>query len=421
MTDQPSPAAPAATPGPVGHRLTGRSIVAALFWLLACLAILLASVTIWAHRTVLTDQGWGTIVAGVAADPEVIEATSQRLVDRVSESLDLEATVARVLPGDMKLIPAVITGIAKERLAEGIGRVAADERFQEAFVSVNEKAHAAAMKIIRGDGGDVLTTDEGAITLNIFPLIGGALTGLQEDGIIPADIQLPDLTTYEPDPDRLAKLEAVLGRDLPDDIGTITLVRSDRLAAVQDAVRMFDAIAVLLVLIAISCVLVALWLSARRLRMVAWLAVGSIVALLLGRLVTRLIIEDITGALRGTENGVTVMGIVDSTVDSLMWFTFAAIVVAMLVAGAALLLERRAEVSTVISQPDSLREWLRTRSRAIAYVGIGLVAFVVLWNVGGPDITLVAAALVGIVLIAVAVLGGRQPGPGEGAQQAGAA
>jgi hypothetical protein len=137
--------------------------------------------------------------------------------------------------------------------------------------------------------------------------------------------------------------------------------------------------------------------------------------------VTRLIIEDVTGALRGTENGVTVMGIVDSTVDSLMWFTFAAIVVAVLVAGLALLLERRAEVSAVVSQPGSLREWLRTRSRAIAYVGIGLVAFVVLWNVGGPDITLVAAALVGIVLIAVAVLGARQPGAGEDAPQAGAA
>jgi hypothetical protein len=421
MTDQPSSAAAAPTPVSGGHRLTGRSIVAALFWLLACLAILLASVAVWAHRTVLTDEGWGGIVAGVAADPEVIEATSQRLVDRVSESLDLEATVARVLPGDMKLIPAVITGIAKDRLAEGIANVAADERFQQAFVSVNEKAHAAAMKVIRGSGSDVITTDEGAISLNIFPLIGGALTGLQQDGIIPADIQVPDLASYEPDPDRVAKLETLLGRDLPDDIGTITLVRSDRLATVQDAVRMFDAITVLLVLVAIACVLVAIGLSARRLRMIAWLAVGSIVALLLGRLVTRLVIEDITGALRGSENGVTVMGVVDSTVDSLMWFTFAAIVVALAVAGVALLLERRTEVSAVVSQPGSLREWLRTRSRAIAYVGIGLVTFVVLWNVGGPDITLVAAALVGIVLIAVAVIGGRQPGAGERAPQAGPA
>ncbi len=74
---------------------------------------------------------------------------------------------------------------------------------------------------------------------------------------------------------------------------------------------------------------------------------------------------------------------------------------AVVVALVAILVERRAEVAEVVAEPESMREWLRSRSRAIAYVGIGLVAFVVLWNVGGPDITFVAAALVGLVLIAV--------------------
>lgn len=54
-----------------------------------------------------------------------------------------------------------------------------------------------------------------------------------------------------------------------------------------------------------------------------------------------------------------------------------------------------------------MREWLRSRSRVIGYVGIGLVAFVVLWNVGGADITLLAGALLGIVLIVVSLLGGH--------------
>jgi hypothetical protein len=139
------------------------------------------------------------------------------------------------------------------------------------------------------------------------------------------------------------------------------------------------------------------------------------VALLLGRFVTRMVVDEVTGALREGPNGVTVVGVVDSTVDSLLWFTFALIVVAVVVAGTALLLERRAEVADVVAEPASIREWLRSRSRAIAYVGIGLVAFVVLWNVGGPDITFVAAALVGLILIAVAVIGGRTPATGEAA------
>jgi hypothetical protein len=67
----------------------------------------------------------------------------------------------------------------------------------------------------------------------------------------------------------------------------------------------------------------------------------------------------------------------DSSVDSLLWFTFALIVVALSVAGLAILAERRAELVEAAAEPRSVREWLRSRSRVIGYVGIGLVAFVV--------------------------------------------
>ena len=403
------------------RRTTPRSILAALVWLLACLAILVGGVTFWAHQTVLTANGWGTIVAGVAADPEVIAATSERVVDRVSESLDISGRVAEVLPGDMNLLSGAITRVVQQKVTEGLATVAATEPFQDAFVAVNEKAHEAAMKVIRGGDSEALTSSQGAITLDVFPLIGGALTGLQDAGLIPADVQLPDLTNVEPDPQRVATLEKLLGRDLPDDIGTITLVQSDRLATVQQAVRAFDIITIVVLLAAVLFVALALWLSARRLRMIVWLAIGAVIALLLGRFVTRLVIEDVTGALRDGKNGATVVGVVDSSVDSLLWFTFLLIVVALVVAGVALLVERRAEISEVVAEPDGVRAWLRSRSRAIAYVGIGLVAFVVLWNLGGPDITFIAAALVGLLLIALSVIGGHEPGPGADPEAGGVA
>jgi hypothetical protein len=413
MANQPTPVA-GATQAPPGRRgLTGRAILAGLLWLLACLAILLASVTVWAHQTLLTDQGWGRIVSGVVSDPEVVEATSERVVERVSTSLDVSGKISAILPGEMTLLSGAITRVVEQKVAEGLATAASTEQFQDAFVAVNERAHGAAMKVIRGPDSEALSTDEGTITIDLFPLIGGALTALQDTGIIPADVQIPDLSDYQPNPERVAQLETVLGRDLPDDIGTITLVQSDRLAAVQDAVRMFDVLTVLLIVIAILFVVLALVLSVRRLRMLAWLAIGSVVALLLGRLVTRIVIEDLTGALRTGESGVTVAGVIDSSVDSLMWFTFIVVIVALAVAALAILVERRAEISEVVSDTGGLRAWIRARSRAIAYVGIGLVAFVVLWNVGGPDITLVGAALVGIVLIAVAVIGGRDAGSGE--------
>jgi hypothetical protein len=400
--------AEAPTPGP--RRTSGRSILAALFWLLSCLAILAGGVTLWAHQTILTSDGWGTIVAGLASDEEVIAATSERLVDRVSESLAISDRVAQILPGEMSLLAGAITRSVQDRVTDRVAEIAATEPVQDAFIRANELAHEAAMTAIRGVDSEVLTSQEGTISLNVFPLIEGVLVGLQDAGLIDQGREIPDLSGFEPDPERVARLETILGRDLPDDIGTITLIESDRLDRVQTAVRAFDVITIALIALAIVCIALALWLSQRRLRMLLWLAIGSIVALLLGRGFTRLVIEDITGTLRDGENGPAVVAVVDSSVDSLLWFTFALIVVALIVAGIAILAERRAELAEAAAEPDSVREWLRSRSRAIGYVGIGLVAFVVVWNVGGTDITLLAGALLGIVLIVVSLLGGRGEG-----------
>jgi len=94
-------------------------------------------------------------------------------------------------------------------------------------------------------------------------------------------------------------------------------------------------------------------------------------------------------------------------VSSLMWFTFAIIVGALLVAGLSIWYERRNAPTSIDAppEPQSVNEWLHTRAHLIAYIGVGIVAFAVLWNVGGPDITLASAAVLGVLFIAIGVLG----------------
>ena len=87
----PTPSPDAAT-GPA-RGSTDRRVLAALFWLLASLAIMVSGVTLWAHQTLLTSNGWSGIVSEVAADPEVIDDISSTLVTRLSESLGVRDTV----------------------------------------------------------------------------------------------------------------------------------------------------------------------------------------------------------------------------------------------------------------------------------------------------------------------------------------
>ena len=121
----------------------------------------------------------------------------------------------------------------------------------------------------------------------------------------------------------------------------------------------------------------------------------------------------ISGSLREGPEGATVSAVIESTVDQLMWFTFAIIAVALIVAAVAMWYERHAaqaaaEAAGEEVEKRSVREWLQDNVRAISYAGIAVIGFVVLWNVGGPDITLLATATVGIWLIAMNLLA-KQP------------
>ncbi len=400
-----SPPKATATPT-AGGGSSSRRVLAAVFWLLASLSILLSGVTLWAHQTLLTSNGWSGIVSEVVADPEVIDEISSTLVTRISDSLDVRDSVAGFLPGSLDIVAGVLTSNVEDRIADLVADFAATDTFQDAFVAANVVAHDAAIKAIRGGDSEVLTSEEGLITLNIFPLIEGVLLQLQDAGLIDDSRDIPDLTGFEPNADRVQTLERILGRDLPDDIGVITIIDSENLGVVQQVVRYFDLITIIFLLLAVLFVGLALWLSSSRVRMVLWLAGGGIAALAIGRFFTRLILNRITDRAQEGDASVTVLAIIDTAVDSLMWFTFILMAVAVLIALLAVWWERHktGERAARETPPRTLGHWARDNARLILYVGIGVIAFIVLWDVGGPDIALLAAAAVGLLAVAVKVL-----------------
>ena len=74
---------------------------------------------------------------------------------------------------------------------------------------------------------------DGYVVLDLFPVVGVALTQLQQAGIIPADVQLPDLTSPDTRDVLDQRLDAALGVTLPPDFGTMQLMPADRLLAAQ--------------------------------------------------------------------------------------------------------------------------------------------------------------------------------------------
>jgi hypothetical protein len=170
---------------------------------------------------------------------------------------------------------------------------------------------------------------------------------------------------------------------------------------------MFDLLTYAAVIITLLLVALAILLSKRRLRMVVWLALGAVAALALGRAITRLVVEDVAGSL--AQEQVAVRATIEAAVDQVMWVSFVVIAVAVLVAGVAMWLDKRAPrpEGALPPPPRTVGERVRERNREFAIAGLAAITFFVLWSVGGPDIALLAAAATGIWLIGVSVLTGR--------------
>jgi hypothetical protein len=201
-------------------------------------------------------------------------------------------------------------------------------------------------------------------------------------------------------------IEQLLGREIPDDVGTIVLVDSEYLAAIQTIVRWFDAITILALLLWALFTALALWLARKRIRMTLWLSGGAIAALLTARVVTRLLLEAATRRQPELEARVVVSAIIDAAVDSLLLWTFALILVAVIVAVAAIVYERRDQLQrpSMETPPRTLGRWVKRNAMVILVAGIGLIAVLALWSVGGPGIAMLTAAAILLLVIGIKVL-----------------
>ncbi len=208
--------------------------------------------------------------------------------------------------------------------------------------------HARLVRFLRGDS-TALTIVDGQVQLNVFPVIGAALTQLQTIGVLPADLKLPDLSTDEAPEAISAKLESALGITIPADFGTVPLMEAKKLETAQTLVTAFDIVVIVLIILSVALVLLALWLATNRRRMVIYLAIGVIVSFLLTRFAiestSSMVVDGITDlGLRGS-----IMSMVDAVVGAFIGVTTVILIVTVILLIVAYLAGRPAWLTRLTS------------------------------------------------------------------------
>ncbi len=355
------------------------------------------------------------------------------MTTELTGAIDATAFFERVLPEQGQALAAPLSGAVEGFVGDRVDVFLASDTFERLWVEVNRRAHARVVDVLEGDTGN-LQIEDGNVVLNLVPVLNEVLAQIGEASpeIFGRTVDLPTVSVDDIPEDAVAKVEAALGRDLPDDFGQFTVFEAERLDAVQDAVALFDRLVVVSVVLVVVLIPLTLWVSPHRRRTLLQLAVGIALGVVLIRRIG-LRAEDEVVDLAQPENqeavAVVVGAFVDSLLDATVWILAAAALVAVvaLVTGPyrwAVALRRRtvsaaralaAGVSAVIARrdDDATVAWVAAH-REVLQIG-GIVAAIIvllLVDLSWPGLLLLALVIGGYEL-AVARIAEPTPGRGE--------
>ena len=411
------------------HRI--RTFFTGFLVVLTALVFTLAITAGWTRRTLFNTDQYVRTVAPIVEHDSVQRVLSERLTSEVLLLINTDELVAQALPPRALILSGPIVGAIEDFVEERVRERLGSDQFAERWANINRFAHTQIMAVLRGEGGAVLTTDDGTVTLNLLPVINEVLVRVEERaaGLIGQDVDLPEITEGEVPEEAHVKIEAALGVDVPEDFGEIVVFQSDKLEAAQEGLELVDRAVLLLLIVAALLIPLTLWVARRRRRTLIQLCTGILIGLVVVRRLVMYMQDQIVDLAR-PENQDAAQAIVDDLMRNFFRLTAYLIVIGIVVIVIALVtgpypwamkLRRRSRelagsVGGAVSaraQDDSTTEWVQAHRDALQIGGaIFLVLMLLIFDLSWIAF-FVLCAIVGLFELYVSRAGGNEP-PGPG-------
>ncbi len=242
--------------GAVAQSRSHRKLVVAIL-VVATLLGLVSVLSIWVKRQALETDTWTNTSTKLLENKDVNEALSAYMVEALYENVDVQGELAGALPPPVK----PLAGPAAAGLRTLAGQIASEAlsrpKVQALWAEANRNAHALFLEVIEG-GGDTLSTEGGAVTLELGPIV-----------------------------ERLgAQLGVDVASKLPPEAAKIQLLQSDQLSTAQDAVNALKGLSLILPLITLALYSLAVYLArgwrreAVRAWGISWMLIGLLILII---------------------------------------------------------------------------------------------------------------------------------------------
>jgi hypothetical protein len=212
---------------------------------LASIATILAFVTFWADRQVLSTDQWADTSTQLIEKPAVRDALAAYMVDQLFDNVDVEQELRNELPSDLDALASPATSAIHSLALSGAKSALAQPIVQEGWKKANEIAHDQLITLLSGGTANV-STENGTVTINTRAILNDVATQVGLQG------------------DLIAKI--------PESAGSFEVWHSDNLETAQNAYSAVKDYKWVFVIIAILLYVLAIALAkGRRRRAVAWM------------------------------------------------------------------------------------------------------------------------------------------------------
>jgi hypothetical protein len=214
-----------------------------LVWIivgLATLLLLVASLTVWSKRQLLNTDKFTSSSVKLLANDEIRGTLSARLVDLLSQRVDVESQLEEQLPPRAKSAAPAAAAAIQNSAGRVIDAFLATSQAQALWEQVVRRAPGAAVNVLEGKDAGPVSTANCDVVLDLRPFLQRVA-------------------------ERLGVEDRLKARASPT-AGEIVILKSDQLDAAQTGVQILDKSSVWLVVIVLALYALAIALARGRRR-----------------------------------------------------------------------------------------------------------------------------------------------------------
>ena len=335
-------------------RVMSRRRSAAVWTLLVLAAIitLVSTLTLWVNRQLLDNGEFRRANAKIIRDPQVQSALAAFMVNQLYDSVNVQQSLEQRLPPNLKQLAAPLATALRQPATNAAEALIRRPRFQQLYINLSGTAHQKLVNVLENKTGYGIDTGNGVVTLNLHSFI----TELGTELGVP---------------------KAALDR-IPASAGTLTIMRSDQLAAAQTGVRLIRVLSSFLLILVLVLLAAAIYIArgARHvtLRNAGWaFVVVGLVLLILRRVIGNYALDALASpGYRGTIHDVWIIGTEILGQIGVATVIYGAVAVAAAIfAGPTRIATRgRREIAPVLNE----------RPELVAFAAAGVFLILILWG-----------------------------------------